>query len=85
MKYHIDRNADRLDDSEMDGPSDKDVYNEILEEIKRFTCSESEAIDFIEWMEENNWCNYDGINRWIHTPTRKVVETKTLYKIYGNH
>jgi len=83
MKHHIDRNVDRVDYREMDGPSDKEIRDEIIEELKKYTCSESEAEDMYEWMEVYNWENYDCIERWIHTPTRKVVSTKTLYKIYA--
>ena len=62
--------------------SREEIHSEIIEELKKFTCSESEAEDFHEWIEENNWMNYDGIDTWINPKTGKVVETKTLFKIY---
>ena len=66
-----------------DGLTKEEIHSEIIEELKKFTWSESEAEDFHEWIEENNWTNYSGIDEWIHLPTRKVVETKDLYEIYA--
>lgn len=63
--------------------SQKEIHQEIIDELKKFTCSESEAEDFNEWIQENNWTNYDGIDRWINTRTRKVVQTNQLYQIYA--
>jgi hypothetical protein len=66
-----------------DRPSDKEIREEIITELRKYTCSESEAIDMFEWIEEQGWQNYDGIDRWVKG--RKVVETNKLYEIYGSH
>lgn len=67
----------------MENPySQEEIKEEILDELKKYTQSESEAEDFFEWIEDNGWANYGGRETWING--RTVISTKTLYKIFNN-
>jgi hypothetical protein len=61
----------------------QDIKQDFIDHLKQeLGLSDSEAEDFLEWMNENNWQSFDGMGRWIRTVTRTVMETKQLYKTY---
>jgi len=79
MKYHIDRNADRLDFDPTDEPGEMKEY---LRKVLLPVSGHWNFEDFKEWIEENGWCVFESSNRsWING--RRVISTETLYQLYA--
>lgn len=41
--------------------------------------------EFIEWLLENNYDAYSGMELWIHTPTRQLFYLKELKQKFDGH
>lgn len=38
--------------------------------------------EFVDWIEEENWESFDGLDRFINTKTMNVKSLKNLYNDY---
>lgn len=41
--------------------------------------------EFIKWVEDNNYRSYDGFDRWIHTPSKKLYSLDNLINFYETY
>lgn len=63
----------------------QDIKQDFIDHLKQeLGLCDSEAEDFFEWIDENNWCFFDQMGAWIQTKSLRVLGTKSLYGIYQN-
>lgn len=80
MKQTINRHADRLDYTEnTESKSDHDQL--INAELLKY-CTPEELEPFKQYLEDEGWENYDGIDTW--KKGFSVFSTRTVYKLFSN-